>query len=222
VQVFAAAKVAAPSVVLIEEVEKIFIGDKMRAAALAPPGGEPPCRVRRQLAAEVAALTPADGILVLCTSAEPQACVLGDEAALQGFAQLLVPLPLPSERSRRRLLAAFAAGARASWGAGDVDSVAALCTAAHLSEGYTPGQLRLAVEKAAAGARQAATGAKPQPGAGSLLPRFLEALQATPPESAEDVRVKREWRGRAHAARHPAPASAGKQQGKAAAKERKG
>lgn len=52
-QVFKAARALAPSVVLLEDAEQVFVSDKTRAAALAPPGGEPPNRIKKQLLAEV-------------------------------------------------------------------------------------------------------------------------------------------------------------------------
>lgn len=52
-QVFKAAKALAPSVVLIEEVDQVFITDRARLSLLTPPGAEPPNRIRKQLAAEV-------------------------------------------------------------------------------------------------------------------------------------------------------------------------
>jgi hypothetical protein len=47
------ARALAPSVVLLEDVDQVFVSDKTRAAALAPPGGEPPNRIKKQLLAEV-------------------------------------------------------------------------------------------------------------------------------------------------------------------------
>ena len=52
-QVFKAARALAPSVVLLEDADQVFVSDKTRAAALAPPGGEPPNRIKKQLLAEV-------------------------------------------------------------------------------------------------------------------------------------------------------------------------
>ena len=50
---FKAARALAPSVVLLEDCDQVFVSDKTRAAALAPPGGEPPNRIKKQLLAEV-------------------------------------------------------------------------------------------------------------------------------------------------------------------------
>lgn len=139
-QVFKAARALAPSVVLLEGAEQVFVLDRTRARALAGPGGEPPNRIRKQLLAEVrpglgrseawsqshrlrrqhgtapaalfparaagasppctahpppllplhpiqvSALEPGDGVLVLCTSSQPQVgrdqgpSLLGDSA----------------------------------------------------------------------------------------------------------------------------------------------
>lgn len=45
-QVFKAARALAPSVVLLEGAEQVFVLDRTRARALAGPGGEPPNRIR--------------------------------------------------------------------------------------------------------------------------------------------------------------------------------
>lgn len=50
--VFKAARALAPSVVLVEDAEKVFISDKTRAKALAG-GGEPCNRIKKHLLAEV-------------------------------------------------------------------------------------------------------------------------------------------------------------------------
>ena len=51
-QVFKAARALAPSLVLVDDCEEVFITDKTRAAELAA-GGEPPSRIRKALLAEV-------------------------------------------------------------------------------------------------------------------------------------------------------------------------
>ena len=52
-QVFKAAHALAPSVVLVEDVDHVFLTDRARAALVTPPGGEPPSRIRKALVAEV-------------------------------------------------------------------------------------------------------------------------------------------------------------------------
>ena len=71
---FKVARALAPSVVLVEDAEQVFVSDKTRAKELTPPGGEPPNRIRKLLAAEVEELAPGDGVLLLCTSRQPQVC----------------------------------------------------------------------------------------------------------------------------------------------------
>ena len=51
-QVFKAARALAPSLVLVDDCEEVFISDRTRAAELAG-GGEPPSRIRKALLAEV-------------------------------------------------------------------------------------------------------------------------------------------------------------------------
>lgn len=52
-QVFKVARALAPAVVLVEDVDQVFVSDKTRAKTLTPPGGEPPNRIKKQLLAEV-------------------------------------------------------------------------------------------------------------------------------------------------------------------------
>ena len=87
---------------------QVFVSDKTRAKALAPPGGEPPNRIRKHLVAEAGVLGPGDGVLVLCTSAAPHGCVKKDERALRTFVQRYIQLPLPDYGGRLAQLAAFA------------------------------------------------------------------------------------------------------------------
>ena len=57
----------------------------------------------------MAALTPADGVLVVGTSADPTVCVKRDERDLRAFFPRLIEMPLPDHSSRALLLREFAA-----------------------------------------------------------------------------------------------------------------
>ncbi|KAL4420798.1 hypothetical protein ABPG75_010454 [Micractinium tetrahymenae] len=141
--VFKAARALAPSVVLLESADQVFVSDKTRARALAGPGGEPPNRIRKQLLAEVSDLDHGDGVLVLCTSSQPQACVKKDERALRTFIQRYIQLPLPDYGVRRTLLQSFAQRKGL-----DLGQAASLLS--QLSAGLSAGQLQAFVQQLAA------------------------------------------------------------------------
>ncbi len=52
-QVFKAARALAPSVVLVEDADHVFLTDRARAELVTPAGGEPPNRIKKALVAEV-------------------------------------------------------------------------------------------------------------------------------------------------------------------------
>jgi SpoVK/Ycf46/Vps4 family AAA+-type ATPase len=148
--VFKAAKELAPSVVLIDEVEKVFVRDGVRGAGFAAadedPGTEPPNRILGRLKTELAALKPGDGVLVVSCSSAPQACVASDEAALAAAFPARLRLPMPDAASRRQILEVFTQGVSTAagaplWGTKRREW-AALSLAAELCEGCTPGQLK--------------------------------------------------------------------------------
>lgn len=191
--VFAAAKAAAPSIILIDEVEKVFIRDSKRAIGRAGPDGEPPSRIRQQLLAEVAALRPSDGVLVLCTSSQPHACVGVDQEEFIAFFQMLVEVPLPRDRTRRRLLAAFASEQGVEWVTGKPKGRTAwqeLSIAARMTDGFTSGQLKKMVDVAAETWKVDKK---------DFLGRLIEAAAAEIPPSAAELTALTEWTAQAHA-----------------------
>ncbi|PRW20260.1 IQ and AAA domain-containing 1 [Chlorella sorokiniana] len=232
--VFKVAKALAPSVVLLEDIDQVFISDKTRAKVLAPPGGEPPNRIKKQLLAEVADLEPVDGVLVLCTSRQPQACVKKDERALRTFVQRYIQLPLPDHGSRLTLLGAFAQRE-------GLDASAHLSLLAQLTDGLSAGQLLAFVQQLAAhmqggGAADCAP-AEPaaavgtlseqqqgqgeqqaQPPLAPLVQAALELLPGFPPVKADEAQALREWTARVHS---PLPPEEEPKEGKKGGKGKK-
>ena len=142
--VFAAAKAGAPAVLHIDHIEKVFIRDEKRSAQLAELDGELPCRLRTQLFIETAALKPEDGVLILGTSEQPHACVGSDESDFISFFQILIKIPIPDARSRRSMIAAFAAAQGVHVGSWEQLSAVAM-----VLDGYSSGQLKNIVRGAA-------------------------------------------------------------------------
>ena len=200
--VFTAAKATAPSVIYIDEVENVFIRDAKRGSGLAGPDGEPPSRIRKELLIQVANLKPNDGVLVLCVSSEPHACVGADEEELIAFLQMLVEVPLPRDCTRCKLLAAFAAEYGVQW-AETTPSISSpqkagqaawqqLSLATRLTEGFTTGQLKKMVGAAAEMWKMDKK---------DFLGRLIEAAAAEVPPSSAELAALMEWTARAHVAK---------------------
>ncbi|PSC70654.1 IQ and AAA domain-containing 1 [Micractinium conductrix] len=202
--VFKAARALAPSVVLIEGVEGVMVTDRTRARAFAGASGEPPNRIKKQLVVEVADLEPGDGVLVLCTSSQPQACVKKDERALRTFVQRYIQLPLPDYGSRQTLLAAFAQHEKLELGSNLLSLLGQVTT------GLTAGQLRSFVQQLAAAAERSAASAaadralrRRAKGAAEAEPASLQAEAAAqdvgqqPDAAAAQARQQEGWSGSA-------------------------
>ena len=151
--VFQAAKSVAPSVIYIDQVETVFIQDEMRASSFACQGQDPPNKLRKPLMEGLAMLKPTDGVLVIGCSSCPQACVACDEVTFLEFFQLLIQLPIPDSLSRREMIKSFAKELGAELQLEhdihfDETILHALTKATEAAEGFTPKQLRTAMQVA--------------------------------------------------------------------------
>eukprot|EP00884_Botryococcus_braunii_P013211 jgi/Botrbrau1/21891/Bobra.0249s0020.1 len=97
--VFKLARLMAPSVIYIDQVEQVFITDKRKAADF----GYilPPSRIKKDLLKEVEGLQAGDRVLVLGNSSQPHTCIKKDEKALLDFFDKMLPVPMPDHASRR-------------------------------------------------------------------------------------------------------------------------
>ena len=93
-------------------------------------GREPFNRIRRALGAEMAALGPADRVLILGTTAAPHACKRKDEEALLACFGTQIHVPLPDYASRQ---------ARLPYRAFPVNHVSHTCPFIHLPGPCTAG-----------------------------------------------------------------------------------
>eukprot|EP00879_Flechtneria_rotunda_P017578 GHRR01018428.1.p2 GENE.GHRR01018428.1~~GHRR01018428.1.p2 ORF type:complete len:118 (+),score=20.71 GHRR01018428.1:1259-1612(+) len=97
--VFKVARTMGPSVIYIDEVEKVFISDKKKAKEFG--GQEPFGRIKKDLLREMKDLGPGDRVLVVGCSREPWLAAKKDEKPfLQAWSKVLY-LPLPDYASRR-------------------------------------------------------------------------------------------------------------------------
>eukprot|EP00892_Ulva_mutabilis_P001805 jgi/Ulvmu1/11625/UM008_0029.1 len=132
--VFKVAKTMAPSVIFIDEVEKVFLSDKKKLKEFS--SVEPYNRIKKELVKEMKQLKPGERVLVIGASSEPQLCAKKDEKALLGFFQKHICLPVPDYASRKLLLPGLVARHGAQ-----VDPDFDWPTLAQITEGYTSGQL---------------------------------------------------------------------------------
>ncbi|KAI8469151.1 MAG: hypothetical protein J3K34DRAFT_514240 [Monoraphidium minutum] len=191
--VFKVARTMAPSVVLIDEVEKVFVSDKKRAkefggqARGGAGGGEPFSRIRKDLVKEVKALRPGDRVLVLGNSREPWLAAKKDERGFLSFWDKALHLPLPDYASRRLLWPGLFARR-----GGPLPQSFDVSTLAHLSEGYAAGGLDAAVGALLSGPRLARLRAG-GPRGGVDIPEILQWLSRVRPVSKEEDAALRRW-----------------------------
>jgi SpoVK/Ycf46/Vps4 family AAA+-type ATPase len=184
--VFKVAKTMAPSVVYIDEVEKVFCTDKKKMKEYGGVIHEPFTRIKKELLKEVKALSPGDRVLVIGNSQCPQLCQKKDEKALMEFFQKHVYLPLPDYASMRLLWPGLVTRHQGSL---DVDFD--LSTLAQLSEGYSAGTINLVCRTLLSERRVAKLERKPL-----AVREILMALAKFPPVSKEQDQELRDWQNR--------------------------
>ncbi|WIA42292.1 hypothetical protein OEZ86_008306 [Tetradesmus obliquus] len=132
--VFKVAKTMAPSVIYIDEVEKVFVSDKKKAKEFG--GQEPFSHIKKELLRELKGLAPGDRVLMVGASREPWLAAKKDEKAFMGVWGKALHMPLPDYAARRLIWPGLFArhGGKLAY---DFD----LSTLAQLSEGYAAGAL---------------------------------------------------------------------------------
>lgn len=132
--VFKVAKTMAPSVIYIDEVEKVFVSDKKKAKEFG--GQEPFSHIKKELLRELKGLAPGDRVLLVGASHEPWLAAKKDEKAFMGVWGKALHMPLPDYAARRLIWPGLFArhGGKLAY---DFD----LSTLAQLSEGYAAGAL---------------------------------------------------------------------------------
>ena len=97
--VFKVAKTMAPSVIFIDDADKVFLADKKKMRELAPTK-EPMNRIKKELVKEAKALKPGDRVVVVGCAREPQILAKKDKRAFLDFFQKRVATPLPDYGAR--------------------------------------------------------------------------------------------------------------------------
>ena len=105
--VFKVAKMTAPSVIYIDEVEKVFCTDKKlsKTWGLRESAG----RIKKDLLKEVKALKPGDRVVVIGNAREPWTCAKKDHKAFCGFFDKIFVSPAPEYGARRAVWTALIA-----------------------------------------------------------------------------------------------------------------
>mmetsp|Transcript_27563 Transcript_27563/g.67781 ORF Transcript_27563/g.67781 Transcript_27563/m.67781 type:complete len:819 (-) Transcript_27563:1438-3894(-) len=135
--VFKVARVMQPSVIYIDEVEKVFLSDKKKLKEYGT--AEPLNRIKKEFLKEVKSMAKGERVLIVGASSEPFLCVKKDQKGLMEFFQKHVHCPLPDYASLRKLWPALVK----RHGGGDLTHEFELSTLAHISEGYAPGVISL-------------------------------------------------------------------------------
>ncbi|KAK9817170.1 hypothetical protein WJX72_010626 [[Myrmecia] bisecta] len=178
--VFKVAKMMAPSVIYINEIEKVFVSDKKKMKEFG--GTEPFSRIKKELLKEVKALEPSDRVLIMCSSSEPHICVKKDEKAFISFFDKHIYLPLPDYASRR----AIWAGLIERHG-GKLPYEFDLSTLAHISDGYSSGTIDQVVRSMLTPRRL--TRLSEQPLTIAEVLQWLCRAEPTPPDPIDTLRA---------------------------------
>lgn len=133
--VFKVARVMQPSVIYVDQVEKLFLTDKKKLKEFG--SAEPLNRVKKEFLKEVKTMAKGERVLILGASSEPHLCVKKDQKALVDFFQKHVHCPLPDYASRRKLWPTLVE----RYGGGALTHEFELSSLAHISEGYAPGMM---------------------------------------------------------------------------------
>ena len=137
--VFKVARVMQPSVIYIDECEKVFLTDKKKLKEYG--STEPLNRVKKEMLKEVKAMAKGERVLIVGCSSEPYLLVKKDQKAFTDFFQKHVHCPLP-DYARLRLLWPTLVDRH---GGGALAHEFELSTLAHITEGYAPGVISLIV-----------------------------------------------------------------------------
>lgn len=136
--VFKVARTMSPSVIYIDEAEKVFLTDKKKLKEFG--STEPFNRIKKELLKECKALQPGERVMVVGNSSEPYLCVKKDEKAFLAFWNKTLFLPVPDYASLKVLWPGLFERHK-----GRLPHTFDLSTLSHISQGYTSGSLDMVV-----------------------------------------------------------------------------
>ncbi|CAG9462067.1 unnamed protein product [Pedinophyceae sp. YPF-701] len=179
--IFKVAKAMAPSVIFIDEIEKVFNSDKKAQREYG--GTEPFSRIKKDFLKEFKFLQPGDRVLVVGCTSSPWTCAKKDKKVFVNLFDRHIYCPVPDYASRALL-----------WPFLFVKHGGALefnfdtSTLALLSEGYTSGDIDRIVRMVLSQRRRNTIGDKPID-----MNEILQWMTKVPPVSAETVEQFRAW-----------------------------
>jgi SpoVK/Ycf46/Vps4 family AAA+-type ATPase len=107
---FKVAKLCAPSVIVMDDAESVFLTDKKKTKELLETRlrdknltVDAPNRVKKELVKEMKALKKTDRVVLVGHARAPYACLKKDRKALLGFFDVRVHTPTPDRATRREL-----------------------------------------------------------------------------------------------------------------------
>jgi SpoVK/Ycf46/Vps4 family AAA+-type ATPase len=127
------ARTMAPSVIYIDEAEKVFVSDKKKKKEFQP-YSEAFDRIKKLILKEVKKMAPGERVLLIGNSAAPQLCMKKDRKAFLNFWNKHLYVPVPDYASLRILWPALC-----SRHGGTLNYEFDLSTLCSISENYTSG-----------------------------------------------------------------------------------
>lgn len=179
--VFKVARTMAPSVIYMDDAEKIFLSDKKKLKEFG--SQEPYNRIKKEMLKEVKGMGPGERVLLLGNSREPFLCTKKDEKAFMNFWAKTVFLPAPDYASRKVLWP----GLFERHG-GRLNHNFDLPTLSHISDGYSSGGMDMVVHSMLTRRRLERLKSDPV-----TLPEVLQWLCKVEPMSKEQDEALRKW-----------------------------
>lgn len=99
--VFKVARLMAPSVIYVDEIEKVFLSDKKKLREYG--SIEPLNRIKKDLLKEWKTVLPGERVILIGNTSEPWICAKKDEKAFMNFFTKYIYFPIPDDASRKHL-----------------------------------------------------------------------------------------------------------------------
>ncbi|KAG1669632.1 hypothetical protein FOA52_010792 [Chlamydomonas sp. UWO 241] len=179
--VFKVARTMAPSVIYLDEAEKVFLSDKKKLKEFG--SQEPYNRIKKELLKECKGMGQGERVLLIGNSREPFMCVKKDEKAFMSFWSKHIFLPSPDYASRKVIWP----GLFERYG-GKLPYEFDLSTLSHITEGYTSGHLDLVVHSLLTKRRLERLKTEPP-----TIPEVIQWLCKVDPMSKEQDEQLRKW-----------------------------
>ncbi len=179
--VFKVARTMAPSVIYIDEAEKVFLSDKKKLKEFQ--SQEFYSRIKKELLKECKGMGPGERVMIIGNSREPFLCTKKDEKGLISFWTKHIFLPPPDYASRKVIWP----GLFERHG-GKLHNNFDLSTLCHITEGYTSGHMDMVVHSMLTKRRLDRLKHTPID-----IPEIIQWLCKVEPMSKEQDELLRKW-----------------------------